>query len=313
MTSDLHTTATVAIPSYKRPDYLRRAAWSVLNQSCKPNELLIIYRADDKPTLEVIHQIVQEFTGATKIRAIPVVEPGFLPPVRLAVANATCEIFVLMDDDAEAHESWLQRILDGYIDLTIGGVGGRCINYFHGVLQHYPPVHEVGKLKWYGKAIGNMYCECAFDEPREVDFLMGGNMSYRTALLMECLPDSRIGNNVAFHWEMDVGLQVKARGRRIMFDPMIVVDHHSAPREVQGMRTVNREAMYWSNFNYALLMKKHLSSAGLIAYVLRSALVGGGSAPGIAYLLYCFLKGQRISWMESIIPSMRGRLNGLRS
>lgn len=304
---------TVAIPTYKRPEYLKRAVESVLAQSFLPDELLLVSRVDDEPTNEALQGIISKNTGPVIIRKCHVAEPGFLPPVRKAIESAQGDVLVLLDDDAEAHPDWLQRISVYYHDPKVGGVGGRYINYFSGILQHYPPVEIVAKLYWYGRSVGNMYCDCTFLEPIEADFLIGGNLSYRLEVLRKSLPDARLGNNVAFHWEMDVGQQVKHHGFRILFDPAIQVDHHTAPREIHGMRTVNYEGTYWSNYNYAYLMRKHLSPLGFAAYLIYSFLLGGSGSPGLAYVIYAIARGRPIQWRNFVLASLRGRLDGVRA
>lgn len=304
---------SVAIPTYRRPEYLKRAFASVISQTHKPDELLLISRDDDMPTNDVIKLLIDEFSGDIEIRNPHVTETGFLPPVIRAIDQAKSDILVFLDDDAEAHPEWLGQILNYYVDPGVGGVGGRYINYFSGVLQHYPPAKIVGKLSWFGRSVGNMYRDCVFTGQVDVDFLMGGNMSYRLDLLRQCRPDRRIGNNVAFHWEMDVGLQVKRLGYRILFDPAIQVDHHTAPREIDGLRTVNYDGTYWSNYNYALLMRKHLSVVGFSAYFIYSFLLGNSGSPGLAYLIYSAIRGKVVPWREGVVAAFRGRFGGVRA
>jgi glycosyltransferase involved in cell wall biosynthesis len=301
---------TVAIPTYKRPEYLRRAVQSVLNQTLLPDELIIVSRADDEPTNIAIQDIIRINIGRLRVRNSRVSEPGFLPPVIRAIEDAEGDIFVLLDDDASAHPTWLAQIVNHYDNPIVGGVGGRCINYFDGVVQSYPPAKRVGQLSWFGRSVGNMYRECSFKGEIYVDFLMGGNMSYRLNLLRLCKPDKRIGKNVAFHWEIDVGQQVKRLGHRILFDDSIKVDHYSAPREIDGLRTVNYEGVYWNNYNYALLMRKHLSLVGFMAYLLYTFIWGGSGSPGFIFLAYSTLRGRRVPWRDVVIASSRGRLAG---
>lgn len=274
---------------------------------------MVISREDDVESNAVIDRYAKCGGAPFPIRKVHVSLPGFLPPVVRAIDSAQGDVLALMDDDAEAHVDWLARISSYYSDPRVGGVGGRCVNYFHGVKQDYPPVRRVAKLCWYGRSIGNMYRDCVFSDPVDADFLMGGNSSYRLDVLRNCKPDSRLGNNVAFHWEMDVGLQVKKCGYRIIFDPAIKVDHHSAPRDVDGMRTVNYDGVYWGNYNYALLMKKHLTALGFVSYVLYSLAVGWGGSPGFTYVLYSIMRGRNLPWREMLIASVRGRMDGIKA
>jgi hypothetical protein len=156
-----------------------------------------------------------------------------------------------------------------------------------------------------------MYRDTLFTGPREVDFLIGGNMSYRLENLRQSPPDYALRQNVSFHWEMDIGLQLRNRGYRLLFDPALKVDHYSAPRQIDGLRTINIEGIFWSNFNYAYLMKKHLSGYRLTVYVLYSAMIGWSDSPGFVLIMLRLFQLKPISWSRVVWPSMRGRLGGL--
>jgi glycosyltransferase involved in cell wall biosynthesis len=303
---------SVAIPTYKRPDFICRSVTSLFKQLRGPCEIIVVSREDDQQTNEAVANLFRKAPAGIKTINIRIREPGFLPPINAAIGAASGDVLAFLDDDAEAHPDWLARIADQYSSLNIGGVGGRYINYFSGVLQHYPPARVVGKVFWYGRCVGNLYRDCMFKLPVDVDFLIGGNMSYRLNVLRQCSPDHRLNSNVAAHWEVDIGLQVKRLGYRIIFDPSIRVDHHSAPRVIEGMRSVNSTGIYSMNYNYALLMRKHLSSWGFAAYVAYSYLIGGAGSPGLAYILWDILRCRPIYWRESVAASFRGRFDGMR-
>ena len=156
-----------------------------------------------------------------------------------------------------------------------------------------------------------MYCDCTFSGPVEVDFLIGGNLSYRLDLFRHAKPSEALNANVSFHWEIDAGLKVKRQNYKIIFDPKIRVDHHSAPRSILGMRTLNYEGVYWSNFNYAQIMKQNLGVIRLLTYIFYSFLFGWGGSPGVAYVLIQYLRTHEIEWREYVYPSIMGRIKGL--
>jgi cellulose synthase/poly-beta-1,6-N-acetylglucosamine synthase-like glycosyltransferase len=292
---------------------LRRAVASVCAQRHPPAELLVISHADDLETKAITANLNCEIPHDVDLRLESVYDVGFLPPIRAAIVLARGDIVAFLDDDSEAHSDWLENMIRHYADPAVGGVGGRCVNFFAGVEQKYALAFEFGRLLWYGKTIGNMYRDAASRKSRDVDFLMGGNMSYRRALLERCVPDMRLNNNVAFHWELDVGLQMRRLGYRIVFDPDVVTDHHTGPRIVTGMRSANYEGIYWSNFNYARIMRRHLSPPRLGAFLVYTSLLGYTFSPGIGCLVLSFLRFQKIAWREVVWPSIRGRWDGLNS
>jgi len=246
------------------------------------------------------------------LRFIAVEEPGFLPPISQAVQNCSGDVIVFLDDDAEAHRDWLERLSAFYADPSIGGVGGRYINHLNGVQQYLSPADVVGKLYWYGKFVGNMYKDFRRGGPVFVDCLIGGNMSYRVSLAKQCLPARALNHDVAFHWELDMALKVKKQGYRIVYDPSAVVDHHSAPRRISGMRTPNYEGIYYANYNFAYIIMRHSNMLRRLGYIGYTAIVGEEASPGVARLVLLSLVRRDLKW-QLINASIRGRLDGARA
>lgn len=304
-------TCTVAIPTYRRPEYLRRAAISVVSQNVSPEYLLLVAREDDLPTRKVIAELISHNRSRTQIVEATVTEPGFLPPIIAATQMASTDVLAFLDDDADAPEDWLGRHLRLYSEEQVGATGGRYINYFDGVLQKYPIAKKVASLSWSGDLIGNMHCDCAFSNPIDVDSLIGGNMSFRLEYLRKCLPDERLRSNVAFYWELDVAQKIKKLGLRVRFDPLCTVNHHSAPREIDGLRTVNYDGVYWHNYNFSLLMREHLSRHGFLVYILKTLLIGNRISPGIAYIIYSLIRNRPLLLKKELIASIRGRISGI--
>jgi GT2 family glycosyltransferase len=301
---------TVAIPTYERPAYLERAVRSVLMQTHCPEEVLVVHRRDDSETIQTFDRLL-DLPHGNLLRFVAVDEPGFLPPIWQSVQNCSCDVIVFLDDDAEAHRDWLEHLSVFYADPSIGGVGGRYINYSDGMRQYLPPANVVGKLYWYGRFVGNMYKDFKPGRPIFVDCLIGGNMSYRSSLAKECLPARALSHDVAFHWELDMGLKIKKRGYRIVYEPAAVVDHHSAPRRILGMRTPNYEGIYYANYNFAYIIMFHFHILRRLGYLGYTTIIGGEGSPGVVKLVQLWLR-RGLEW-QLISASIRGRLDGARA
>jgi glycosyltransferase involved in cell wall biosynthesis len=302
---------TVAIPTFERPAFLERAVRSVLMQTRVPDEVLVVHRRDDSETV-VIFDGLRNLPRGNLLRFVAVDEPGFLPPIWQAVLNCSSDVIVFMDDDAEAHGDWLERLSAFYANPSIGGVGGRYINYSNGVRQYLPAADVAGKLYWYGRFVGNMYKDFRPGRPIFVDCLIGGNMSYRVFLAKECLPARELNRGVAFNWELDMGLKIKKRGYRIVYEPSAVVDHHSAPRRISGMRTPNYEGIYDANYNFSYIIMRHFNIFRRLGYIGYTAIVGEEASPGVATLALLLLARRDLKW-QLITASIRGRLDGARA
>ena len=302
---------TVAIPTFERPSYLERAARSVLMQTRVPDEVLVMHRRDDTETVSTFNALLNLPHG-NLLRFVAVDEPGFLPPIWQAVQNCSGDVIVFLDDDAEAHKDWLERLSSFYVDPSIGGVGGRYVNDLNGVRQCLPSADVAGKLYWYGRFVGNMYKDFRPGRPISVDCLIGGNMSYRVSLAKKCLPTRALNHDVAFHWELDMALKIRKLGYRIVYEPGAVVDHHSAPRKISGMRTRNYAGIYYANYNFAYVIMRHCNMLRRLGYIAYTAIVGEHASPGVAKLVQLWIARRGLEW-RLIKASIRGRLDGARA
>src|SRR5262249_31710747 len=150
-------------------------------------------------------------------------------PVKRGFAVADADVIAVMDDDAEAADGWSERMLAHYARPEVGAVGGRCINMDGDKLSWVPETSRVGYVSPVGNFVGEMYCRTTFTEPVEVSFLMGGNMSFRREVAKQIEFDMELNRNVAQGYEVDIGLQVRAMGWKIVFDPLLAIRHYTAP------------------------------------------------------------------------------------
>ena len=275
---------SVVIPTYQRPLWIRRAVRSLAVQERPPNQVIAVARDTDLPT----HAAVAELQGATvpfELRLELVKEPGFMPPVELGLSVAEGDIIAVMDDDAEAVEGWSERLLRNYSDPSVGAVGGRCINTSEDGPTEVPTVDRVGYVTRLGQFVGQMYCRTTFTKPVEVDFMLGGNMSFRREVAQRIEFDMELNRNVAQGYEVDIGLQVRNMGWRVLFDPLMAIRHYSAPRETVGLRISDRESIKWYAFNNARVALRRLSPLQRSVSFAYQISIGYRRAPGLLPLL----------------------------
>jgi GT2 family glycosyltransferase len=273
-------TFSVVIPTYQRPDWIRRAVRSLAAQTRPPDEVIAVARDTDVPT----HAAIEGLQGDAlpfPLRRELVSEPGFMPPVKVGLAKAAGEFVAVMDDDAEAETEWAARLLSHYTDPTVGAVGGRCLNSTEEGPLPVAETDRVGYVTFWGGFVGDMYCRPTFDHPVDVDFMLGGNMSFRRELIHRIEFDMHLNRNVAQGYEVDIGLQVRQMGWRIVFDPRVVIRHYSAPRETTGLRASDSEGIRWYSFNSARVTLRRLPVVRSAISIAYQMLIGQRRAPGL--------------------------------
>jgi hypothetical protein len=122
-----------------------------------------------------------------------------------------------------------------------------------------------------------------------------------------------LNHDVACHWELDMALKIKKPGYRIVFEPGAIVDHHSAPRRISGVRTPNYEGIYYADYNFAYSIMRHFNMLRRLGYIgYTAAIVGEEASPGVAGLVLLWLVRRDLKW-QLINASIRGRLDGARA
>lgn len=301
---------SIVVPSYQRPKFLVNCLEGISRQTHAPNEVIVVLRHDDAQSNSAVARMVSE----GMVRLVTVNQPGFLPPLREGIQHSTGDIVCFVDDDAVPRQGWLKELLVHYDDPSVGAVGGRVVNIRDGKEVIYPMARVMGRIGWWGRIVGNLYCDSLIKRVMPVDFIQGGNASFRTEVLRKLKIDNRLNHNVASHWEIDWCFQTRRLGYRILYEPNARVDHFMAPRAMPGMRDMtNPESIYWYSHNYTLVMLKHLPVIRRLAFLVYFFLVGQRASWGIASMLYAWLCREPACRSETIAAAYRGKLAGIRS
>ena len=245
---------TVIVPTYRRPNDLKRCLEGLNKQLLAPSEILIIVRVSDTETCDFLDGVGEQ---TPQIKIIEVAEPGQVAALNAGLEATTGEIIAITDDDTIPRADWIARIEAHFrADSRLGGVGGRDVVHTpDGVLEGQRSV--VGKVQWFGRLVGNHHLASPFQP--SADVLKGANMAYRARAVGDLRFDSvlrgagaQVCNDLAF------SLAVKGRGWRLLYDPQVAVDHYPAvrfdrdQRDVFDYRAVENAAfnMYWALARY---------------------------------------------------------------
>lgn len=168
-------TISVVVPTYRRPDDLRRCLEALIHQVPAPGSVVIVVREGDTKSA----QIVADVTASGAIRVVRVGRPGVIAAVAEGIGNCDTDIVATTDDDAIPRPGWVAALLDSYRDDTVGGVGGPDLMHVDG-----RPVDgaadTVGQVTRFGRLIGNHHLGWRY--AGDVDVLKGVNMSLRKHL-----------------------------------------------------------------------------------------------------------------------------------
>jgi glycosyltransferase involved in cell wall biosynthesis len=301
---------SVIIPTYRRPQDLQRCLEALGNQVRSADEIIVIVRDVDEETWKLANQVATQ--DILPLRACRVERPGVIAAMNVGLVHSKGDIIAFTDDDAAPHRNWLKNIEAHFrSDDQIGGVGGRDFLYINNELARGEAA-VVGKLKWFGSAIGNHHLGVGL--PREVDILKGVNMSYRRKAIVGMSFDKRmLGSGAQVHFELMWCLSLKKRGWKLIYDPNVAVDHFQSPRFDEDQRekfeNFNFRALGNQVHNQTLSILENVAPSQRFVYLMWSLLVGTQGAFGLVQFLRFLPRYKRTS-MKMLFASVYGHWQG---
>lgn len=295
-------TVTVAIPTYLRPDLLSRCLNGVLAQVPAPDEVLVIARRDDTEAWSTI-----DAAGtASAVRGVEVQEPGHVPPVRAALAATSSEFVAFIDDDAVPKPGWLAGLVDAMCDDSIVCVGG------HVETPGAQPIIRpgAGTIRWYGQYIGNV-ASVEASHPFEVDSVMEMNWCWRTSVLRSLSFDPVLARDDASMYGLDLCLQAKAGGGRIVYTSAARVVHTPGPRHDGSIARDDRRSHRSYGRNYTLIALRRLRGIRRVAFVMWWWLVGERGSYGLSTAAVDVIRGRAAP--GTVAASFAGKAEGTRA
>jgi len=297
--------ASVLIPTYRRPDDLRRCLAGLGAGTRRPDEILVVHRPDDHASAAV----VAEF-DMLPVRALPIDRPGQVAAINRGLGYATGDFIALIDDDAIPYPDWLERIERWYAQHPrVGGVGGRDVVH-QGPPPPPPSEGRVGLISWYGRMIGNHHI--GLGDPRPVHVLKGANMSFRREAVQDLRADVRLeGAGAQVHNEVGVCAAIRRRGWTLIYDPLVLVDHYPAMRHDEDARTgFSAVAQRNTAHNEQLAVLDALPGWGRMPFLVWSFAIGTAQVPGLVQLPRLLARRDPVA-VPRMLASWRGRLAGL--
>ncbi|RKP45322.1 glycosyltransferase family 2 protein [Pararobbsia silviterrae] len=287
---------SVLVPTFRRPDDLERCLAALGAQTRRADEVVVVARREDAPTVAALERWIA-VKAVHGLRVAWVDEPGQVAANNCGLRAAHGELILITDDDAAPYRDWVERIEAHFArDPQLGGVGGRDLVHERGALLT-GDARKVGLLSWYGRVTGNHHIGSG--APRDVQILKGANMAWRRDAIEGLRFDTRLlGAGAQVHNDLAFSLAVHKRGWKLLYDPMVRVDHFPAERADDDKRFVlNASAYFNAAYNYRFVMREHLSGPGRIAFVAFCSLVGTRADPGLARAALLALQGQ--GWTQS--------------
>jgi glycosyltransferase involved in cell wall biosynthesis len=293
------------IPTFRRPDDLRKCLDGLQAQSRLPDEVVVVVRDIDEPTARLLEAYAPV---RLTIKRVVVREGGQVAALNCALDAASGDILAITDDDTIPKPNWIARIHARFeADPKLGGLGGPDW-IATGATVVDGSIGVCGKMQWFGR----LDCsECLSTQFCEVDTLKGCNMTYRRTAIGGVRFDTRLaGEGAQVLNDHAFALAVRRRGWKLMYDRELAIDHYPAAKFDYENRSSFVPAAH-ANYvhNNTLLVLRHLPLKGRFAFLFYAFLIGSKPMPGLAELpLRILRKGNNPVrfWWSTVIGRVRG-------
>jgi glycosyltransferase involved in cell wall biosynthesis len=272
-------TVSVIVPTFRRPDDLKRCLDSLKAQTCKADEVLVVVRDTDTGT----HAALDGYpSDPLSIRRIGVDVPGQVAALNAALDATKGDVVAITDDDGAPRPEWIARTtrwLEG--EPRVGGVGGP--DWTHSGEDVVDGSTGVcGTLQWWGRIDVTASLRRI---PCDVDVLKGCNMTFRRTAIGEIRFDTHLaGSGAQLFNDFGFCLAIRRAGWRLIYDPAIEIDHYPGTRIDDDKRDrFAYEALADAIHNRTFILK-HLPPPNRIAYLTYALLAGSRSVPGLILL-----------------------------
>ena len=229
----------------------------------------------------------KDFKGTVPVRIFPT---GPVCPAEkrdIALKYAKGEIVAFIDDDAYPSRDWLKNAVENFKDENVAAVGGPAVT----------PSEDSLRQKASGKIFGSLLVSARYAyryvirEKREVDDYPSCNLLVRKSVMQE------IGGFKTNFWPAEdtkLCLDItKKMGKKIIYDPKVLVYHHRRPVFLPHLKQVANYALHRGYF-----VKRYPETSLRLAYFVPSiflvALVGG-------VILSLYSSGFRIMYLAGIL------------
>jgi glycosyltransferase involved in cell wall biosynthesis len=286
------SSVAVCVCTCDRPDVVGRSLESILAQSLRPDEIIVVDQSTGPETQQIVAALD---AGTGQIDYVHVSEKGLSRAYNTAISRSKSDLLAFTDDDCVAPADWLSRIVGCFAaEPETGLIYGqvlvpselKALENVDGITPALP-IHKRRRMS---RRTGY-----------EV-FGMGANFAARRSMLSELHGfDEVLGGGGPLQSSQDFDLSYRAyrRGHTVLLAPEVVVYHYGFRAHTDWPKTVSSYGIglggfYGKHIRLGDLFAARLLAAKLAREALRAikrSTTPGRSRPGEWTLLGATLVG----------------------
>jgi len=197
---------SVVVSTYNRSEKLKECLESLFDQSYPKDkyEVIVVNDGSSDNTEDVLKECAKK--APCEFRWLTQENRGAAAARNRGIRSAKKDIICFIDDDCIADKCWIENLVKGFDDETVGGAGGR-------ILAHN------------SRSLVERYLESKMDQEVAINlfsFVATGNAAYRRHVLEKL---GGFDESFKSSEDNDLGIRVRLAGYKLKYVPEAVVYH----------------------------------------------------------------------------------------
>jgi len=209
---------SVVVPAFGQLEYTLCCLAALARHEARASfEVIVVDDASPDATPDLLPRV----PGLVYVRNAE--NQGFVRSVNRGLAAARGRLVVLLNNDTQVQDGWLDALVAAFEDPAVGIAGSKLV-YPSGHLQEAGAVLRAdGRVELVG--LNDDPARPEYERPRAVDHCSGASLMIPRALFQE-LGGFDEAYAPAYYEDCDLSLRVRARGLQVRYVPASVVVHH---------------------------------------------------------------------------------------
>jgi glycosyltransferase involved in cell wall biosynthesis len=199
-------TVSIVIPAYNEQDSIGKCLNSILNQTVKPLEVIVVDNRSHDDTAKIVRAFRDEHKDAITVHLVKEFDhQGIIPARDKGFVVAKGDI----DADSMLSQGWVEAVTNGFADPEVAAASGP-------VVYHDMPAKNVGFQ-------ADHKLRTTLDKlARTHRFLFGSNMAVRASVWQKIRPLLCADEEDMMHEDIDIALHLHANNYKVVYLPDMI-------------------------------------------------------------------------------------------
>lgn len=196
---------SIVIPAYNEEDAIEKCLESILDQTVKPLEVIVVDNRSTDATAAIVRAFAREHKDSLNVRLLKQFDAqGIIPTRDYGMARAKGEVLGRIDADSTLEEEWVESVADAFSDDEVAAASGP-------VVYHDMPAQNVGFRA------DNQIRSNLDKLAKSHRFLFGSNMAVRKSVWKHILPHLCEDEHDKMHEDIDIALHLHKEGYKVAY------------------------------------------------------------------------------------------------